>query len=65
MRRRASVTGYQQPAADATRRAESASEPTGVYLIALVQKLGLRLAPQRAPIETIVVDHLERVPTAN
>ncbi len=30
-----------------------------------LQKLGLRLEPRKAPVETIVVDHVERTPTEN
>jgi uncharacterized protein (TIGR03435 family) len=56
---------YPQATADASRAAELASEPTGASLIASVQKLGLRLTPQQATIETIVVDRLERTPRAN
>lgn len=52
--------------ADASRTAELASDPgTGISLIASIRRLGLRLEPRQAPIETIVVDHLERAPTAN
>ncbi len=46
----------------------STSDPVGsidpVFLAAL-DKLGLKLEPQRAPIETIVIDHIERTPTEN
>ena len=37
----------------------------GASLIASVQKLGLRLVPQQLAIESIVVDRLERTPSAN
>jgi uncharacterized protein (TIGR03435 family) len=30
-----------------------------------LRKLGLQLAPRKAPVETIVVDHLEKTPTEN
>ena len=40
-------------------------DPVGVSLIASIEKLGLRLTPQQAPIEIIVVDQLEKAPTAN
>ncbi len=32
---------------------------------ALPQQLGLRLEPRKAPIEMLIVDHVERVPTEN
>jgi uncharacterized protein (TIGR03435 family) len=52
--------------ADASRTAELASDPgTGISLIASIRRLGLSLEPRQAPIETIVVDHLEKTPTAN
>ena len=41
------------------------SEPVGASLVASVRKLGLRLNPQQTSIETIVVDHAERTPSAN
>uniref|UniRef100_Q01NA8 Soil-associated protein, TIGR03435 family n=1 Tax=Solibacter usitatus (strain Ellin6076) TaxID=234267 RepID=Q01NA8_SOLUE len=40
-----------------------ASGPT--LLTAIQQQLGLRLQPQKAPIEILVVDHAERIPVEN
>jgi len=34
-------------------------------LFQAVQKLGLRLQQGRAPIDTVIVDHLEKTPTEN
>ena len=34
-------------------------------IIKAVQQLGLTLQPGRAPIDTIIVDHLEKTPTEN
>jgi uncharacterized protein (TIGR03435 family) len=45
--------------------ADAASEPAGLSLIGSVQKLGLRLEPQQAAMETIVVDRAEKTPRAN
>jgi uncharacterized protein (TIGR03435 family) len=43
-----------------------ASDPSGgVSIFASVQKLGLALGRRTAPIEHIVVDHLEKIPTEN
>ena len=32
-------------------------------IVSALEKLGLKLEPQRAAIETIVIDHIERIPT--
>lgn len=51
--------------ADAARNpADVASNPTGSIFTA-VQKLGLKLESRKAPVETIVVVHLEKTPTEN
>ena len=34
-------------------------------MFAYVQQLGLRLEPSKAPLELLVVDHAEKVPTEN
>lgn len=43
----------------------AALDPSGSSIIQAVQELGLRLQARRAPIETIVVDHVEKSPTEN
>jgi uncharacterized protein (TIGR03435 family) len=49
-----------------TNRAEDAVEPPGVSLFdALQDQLGLKLEQRKAPVDRIIVDHMERVPTAN
>jgi uncharacterized protein (TIGR03435 family) len=43
----------------------TASDPSGGGIFAALQKLGLKLEPRKAPMETIVIDHLEKTPTEN
>jgi uncharacterized protein (TIGR03435 family) len=46
--------------------ADAASDPSGSSSIfASVQQMGLRLEARKAPIDLIVVDHLEKTPTEN
>jgi uncharacterized protein (TIGR03435 family) len=42
-----------------------ASIPSGVSIFKSVEKLGLKLEKRTAPLERIVVDHLEKTPTGN
>jgi uncharacterized protein (TIGR03435 family) len=51
------------PGADANM--PSASDPSGGAIFAVVQKLGLKLDARKAPVDVIVVDHLEKAPTEN
>jgi uncharacterized protein (TIGR03435 family) len=45
---------------------DSASSPgASTSVFHAVERLGLKLNPRREPVETIVVDHVERTPTAN
>jgi uncharacterized protein (TIGR03435 family) len=44
---------------------DGASDPSGNLVAASVEKLGLKLEARKAPVETIVVDHLEKTPTEN
>jgi len=41
-----------------------ASDP-GTSVFESVQKMGLKLEPRKGPLETIVIDHLEKAPTEN
>ena len=45
--------------------APTASDPSGGSIFNAVQQLGLKLEPRKAPIEVIVIDHLEKTPTEN
>lgn len=43
----------------------SADDPVRASLLDSIAKGGLKLEHRRAPIETIVIDHVEKIPTAN
>ena len=45
---------------------DSASEPSGgATMFAAIQQLGLKLEARKAPVDVLVVDHAEKVPTEN
>lgn len=44
---------------------EAATDPAGVSLFASLQKLGLKLDPRKAPVQVLVVDKAEKMPTEN
>ena len=47
-------------------RGPVASEPTGLSIYAAVQQeLGLRLEPKKLPLDNIIIDRIEKVPTEN
>ena len=46
-------------------RPADASDPSGGSVFASVQQLGLKLDPRKAPVEIVVVDQLEKMPTEN
>ena len=37
----------------------------GEAIFRAIERAGLKLEPRKAPVETIVVDHLEKTPTEN
>ncbi len=45
--------------------AAGASDPSGGSIFNTVQKLGLRLEARKSPIDTIVIDHIEKTPSEN
>jgi uncharacterized protein (TIGR03435 family) len=47
------------------RNPATASDPAGGGLSKVVEKLGLKLERRKAPVEMLVVDHLEKMPTEN
>ena len=53
--------GRGSDAADAGLR----QNPMAEAMFAAMAKAGLKLEPRRAPVDTIIVDHLEKAPTAN
>ncbi len=56
----------QMPAGDSAKQpADAASDPSGSSIFSSVQQLGLKLESRKAPVEVIVIDHLEKNPTEN
>jgi uncharacterized protein (TIGR03435 family) len=45
--------------------AAMASDPSGPTLLSGLQQLGLKVEPRKTPVEMIVVDHAEKIPTEN
>lgn len=60
----AGVSG-RRGALDGASPSGEASVPTGVNIFKSVEKLGLQLERTKAPIEHLVVEHLEKIPTEN
>ena len=41
------------------------ADPSGSSIFASIQNLGLKLEPRKLPLEMLVIDHMEKTPTAN
>jgi uncharacterized protein (TIGR03435 family) len=64
--RRPGGRGPNAPAAgDAPGPADNASDPGGVSIFASVKKIGLNLEKRKAPLDYLIVDHVEKTPTEN
>ena len=60
------MLGGPGPGGDTPRTpADAASTPSGSSIFGAVEKLGLKLDSRKMPVETIVIDHLEKTPTEN
>jgi uncharacterized protein (TIGR03435 family) len=44
---------------------DNPTDPGGSSMFQAVEQFGLRLDSRREPIETLVIDHIEKLPTAN
>jgi uncharacterized protein (TIGR03435 family) len=56
------------PAFERTGEAHPADPPVNAkpdVFTAIRESLGLKLEPRKEPVETLVIDHIERVPTGN
>jgi uncharacterized protein (TIGR03435 family) len=44
---------------------DAASDPSGGSVFQAVQQLGLKLDARKAPLDTLIIDHVEKTPTEN
>jgi uncharacterized protein (TIGR03435 family) len=59
------VVGRMLSMAESSLNAAGASDPAGADLFTSFEKLGLKLENRKVPIKHLVVDHAEKVPSAN
>ena len=50
---------------DAARPADEASDNSGSSVVQSLAALGLKMEPRKVPLEMLVIDHIEKTPTAN
>ena len=70
LRNAASAAGVTMPvrpmrAGNAGMQAPAASDPSGASIFTAVEQLGLKLEPRKDRLTTIVIDHVEKMPTEN
>ena len=59
------AAGVVAPGGEAGKGASEASDPSGSSIFQSVQQMGLKLEARKAPLDIIVIDHLEKAPTEN
>jgi uncharacterized protein (TIGR03435 family) len=62
---KAAGMGAMMGTSDAGKGLADASDPSGSSIFTSIQQLGLKLDPRKAPLVTIVIDHVEKSPTEN
>ncbi len=60
----AAVPGAAPASGDTGLPSDAASDPTGSVFTSVLQ-LGLKLEPRKAPLDLIVIEHIEKMPTEN
>jgi uncharacterized protein (TIGR03435 family) len=65
LRAMARSQGMVLPGGPGDKPADTASDPSGGTIFQAVQQLGLKLEARKAPLDTILIDHIEKTPTEN